>query len=61
MCCGAFHPLLLTQDILATPITYSEFCVDIPQGAGIGVQLDTDKVNFFRRDGGTAVQSLAGE
>lgn len=45
-----FGPLLLTQDILATPVTYSEFCVDIPQEPGIGVQLDTNKVNFFRRD-----------
>jgi muconate cycloisomerase len=47
-----FGPLLLTEDILARPIAYRDFCVEIPKGPGIGVMLDMDKINFFRRDGG---------
>lgn len=47
-----FGPLLLTEDILARPIAYRDFCVEIPKGPGIGVMLDIDKINFFRRDGG---------
>lgn len=47
-----FGPLLLTEDILARPIAYRDFCVEIPKGPGIGVMLDIDKISFFRRDGG---------
>lgn len=47
-----FGPLLLTEDILAHPIAYRDFCVEIPTGPGIGAMLDMDKINFFRRDGG---------
>lgn len=47
-----FGPLLLTEDILAHPIAYRDFCVAIPTGPGIGAILDMDKINFFRRDGG---------
>jgi len=47
-----FGPLLLTENILARPIAYRDFCVEIPTGPGIGAVLDMDKINFFRRDGG---------
>ncbi len=46
-----FGPLLLTEEILATPLVYGDF---VPTGAdspGIGVELDMDRVAFFRRDG----------
>lgn len=56
-----FGPLLLTDDILAEPITYRDFCVEIPTGAGIGAALDPDKIAFFRRDGGRTIQAVAGE
>lgn len=56
-----FGPLLLTQDILAEPITYRDFCVEIPKGTGIGAALDPDKITFFRRDGGRTIQAVAGE
>lgn len=56
-----FGPLLLTEDILAEPITYRDFCVEIPTGAGIGAALDPDKIAFFRRDGGRTIQAVAGE
>lgn len=56
-----FGPLLLTEDILAEPITYRDFCVEIPTGAGVGAALDPDKIAFFRRDGGRTIQAVAGE
>ncbi|MGR3547162.1 MAG: enolase C-terminal domain-like protein, partial [Roseovarius sp.] len=56
-----FGPLLLTEDILATPIRYADFTVEVPQGAGIGVALDHDKVEFFRRDRTRSLKTVAGE
>ena len=45
-----FGPLLLTEEILAEPLTYADFCLKVPSGPGLGVTLDEDKVAFFRRD-----------
>jgi muconate cycloisomerase len=45
-----FGPLLLTADILAQPIIYRDFHVEVPQGPGIGAELDPDKIEFYRRD-----------
>jgi muconate cycloisomerase len=45
-----FGPLLLTDEILTTPIEYCDFSVRLPAGPGIGVTLDADKVAFYRRD-----------
>ena len=56
-----FGPLLLTEDILAEPIVYRDFCVETPKGSGIGATLDLDKINFFRRDGGRTMKAVAGE
>jgi muconate cycloisomerase len=56
-----FGPLLLTEDILATPIVYRDFTVEVPQGAGIGVTLDPDKIDFFRRDRARSLKTVAGE
>jgi len=56
-----FGPLLLTEDILAAPIAYRDFCVEIPQGNGIGSALDPDKIAFFRRDGGRTIKAVAGQ
>lgn len=47
-----FGPLLLTDEILAEPIVYRNFCVEVPQRVGIGATLDLDKVAFYRRDNG---------
>jgi muconate cycloisomerase len=58
--CEFFGPLLLTEDILTTPITYRDFCVEIPQGPGIGATLDPDKIAFFRRDGGSTRKTAIG-
>lgn len=45
-----FGPLLMQQDILETPIRYEDFCVHLPEGPGLGVQLDRERVAHFRRD-----------
>lgn len=56
-----FGPLLLTDEILAEPIVYRDFCVEVPQGHGIGATLDPDKIAFYRRDGGQTFIAAAGE
>lgn len=45
-----FGPLLLVEEILATPLTYRDFALVVPATPGIGVALDMDRVDFFRRD-----------
>lgn len=45
-----FGPLLLTEEILATPLQYRDFHVGVPTGPGLGVELDEERVQFFRRD-----------
>lgn len=46
-----FGPLLQTEQILAEPLVYGEFTLEVPQGPGLGVELDMDKVDRLRRDG----------
>ncbi|OCO99884.1 MULTISPECIES: muconate/chloromuconate family cycloisomerase [unclassified Ensifer] len=46
-----FGPLLLTEEILATPLDYSEFELTVPDGPGLGIELDEDRLKFFARDG----------
>jgi muconate cycloisomerase len=45
-----FGPLLQTEEILAEPLDYADFAVKVPTGHGLGVALDKDKLDFFRRD-----------
>ncbi|WP_165191540.1 muconate/chloromuconate family cycloisomerase [Caulobacter soli] len=45
-----FGPLLLTQEILATPLVYEDFALQVPTGPGLGIALDEDKVARLRRD-----------
>ncbi|RYF45206.1 MAG: hypothetical protein EOO27_41835 [Comamonadaceae bacterium] len=45
-----FGPLLLTEDILQEPLQYRDFHLVVPQGAGLGVELDEERVQRFRRD-----------
>jgi muconate cycloisomerase len=45
-----FGPLLQTQEILAEPLRYADFELAVPDGSGLGVVLDDDKLAFFRRD-----------
>lgn len=46
-----FGPLLLTEEILAEPLDYSNFELAVPAGPGLGITLDDDRVAFFSRDG----------
>lgn len=54
-----FGPLLLTEEILAMPLDYSDFELTIPDGPGLGITLDEDRVRFFQRDGLRKTVSLA--
>lgn len=46
-----FGPLLLTEEILERPLDYRDFSLEVPQGPGLGIALDEDRVAFFARDG----------
>lgn len=45
-----FGPLLLTEEILEEPLAYADFGLKVPDGPGLGVRLDADRVAFFCRD-----------
>lgn len=45
-----FGPLLLTEEILETPLDYSEFSLAVPTGPGLGIALDENQITRFRRD-----------
>ena len=45
-----FGPLLLTEEILQTPLAYENFELALPTGPGLGIALDEERVNYFRRD-----------
>jgi muconate cycloisomerase len=45
-----FGPLLLTDELLTTPLIYSDFELAVPDGPGLGVEIDEDKLQHFRRD-----------
>ncbi|MGE4410020.1 MAG: muconate/chloromuconate family cycloisomerase [Sphingobium sp.] len=53
-----FGPLLLTEEILATPLDYSDFSLAVPDGPGLGIALDEDRVQFHRRDASRSTISL---
>jgi muconate cycloisomerase len=48
-----FGPLLLTEEILREPLAYQDFSLIVPSRPGLGVELDDERVEFYRRDGGT--------
>lgn len=54
-----FGPLLLTEDILATPLDYSDFELTVPDAPGLGIELDEDRVAFFTRNAPRKTISLA--
>lgn len=45
-----FGPLLLIEEILEQPLAYADFGLAVPDGPGLGVRVDADKLAFFRRD-----------
>jgi len=42
-----FGPLLLTEDILARPLDYSNFGLSVPTGPGLGIEVDRDKIYHY--------------
>lgn len=45
-----FGPLLLTEEILAEPLQYQDFQLAVPTTPGLGIALDEERVQHFRRD-----------
>jgi muconate cycloisomerase len=45
-----FGPLLLAEEILVQPLEYSNFGLAVPNGPGLGVELDESRLDRFRRD-----------
>lgn len=45
-----FGPLLLKDDVVVARPEYRDFELQLPQVPGLGVQLDLDKLEFYRRD-----------
>ncbi|MGF6768185.1 muconate cycloisomerase [Paraburkholderia sp. GAS199] len=46
-----FGPLLITEEILTRPLDYSDFELTVPDGPGLGIELDEAKIRRFTRDG----------
>ncbi|MBA4748169.1 MAG: muconate cycloisomerase family protein [Sphingopyxis sp.] len=44
-----FGPLLLTEEILSTPLDYADFGLGVPTGPGLGIALDEERVAFLTR------------
>ncbi len=44
-----FGPLLMTEEILEQPLDYGEFGLAVPTGPGLGIRVNRDKLNRFRR------------
>jgi len=47
--CELFGPLLLADDVVEEPLEYRDFRVWRPKGPGLGVSLDEEKVEHYRR------------
>ncbi|MEM5435803.1 muconate/chloromuconate family cycloisomerase [Paraburkholderia diazotrophica] len=46
-----FGPLLITEEILAQPLDYSDFELTVPVGPGLAIELDEDRIGRFTRNG----------
>ncbi|PJG46272.1 muconate cycloisomerase [Sphingobium sp. LB126] len=53
-----FGPLLLTEEILAEPLDYADYGLGVPDGPGLGVTLDEERIAFLRRDAARTTISL---
>ncbi len=43
-------PTLLVDDIVTTPLTYKDGYLHVPEGIGLGVEIDDDKLDYYRMD-----------
>lgn len=44
-----FGPLLLTEELLRTPLVYKDFMLQVPTGPGLGLEIDIEKLERLRR------------
>ena len=54
-----FGPLLMTADLLETPIRYADFAVHLPDGPGLGATVNEEVTRDFTRGRQPAVPSIA--
>ncbi|MGY2053101.1 muconate/chloromuconate family cycloisomerase [Methylobacterium sp. JK268] len=47
--CEHFGPQILTDDLVTEPLRFHDFAVHRPQGSGLGVTLDPDKLRHYAR------------
>lgn len=45
-----FGPLLLKDDVVTARPRYRDFDLHLPEGPGLGLQIDEEKLAFYRRD-----------
>jgi len=55
-----FGPLLITEEILEEPLAYGDFALAVPSGPGLGIRLDEDRLNHFRRDSARRLTVVGG-
>ncbi|CAM8673823.1 muconate/chloromuconate family cycloisomerase [Kluyvera sp. M-M157-B] len=44
-----FGPLLLKDDVVTQPLSFSDGQVTLPQGPGLGVEIDEEKLRYYAR------------
>lgn len=54
-----FGPLLLTDDVLAQPLDYKNFGLTVPTGAGLGIEVDKDKVYHYAKQSGITLPKFS--
>ena len=47
--CEHFGPQILVEDLAITPLRFADFHIHLPEGPGVGVTLDADKLRHFAR------------
>ena len=47
--CEHFGPQILIDDLVTEPLRFEDFHIHLPQGPGLGVALDRDKLRHYAR------------
>ncbi len=55
-----FGPLLITEDILETPLDYSDFELTVPAGPGLGITVCAERLAAFVRAGSLTTSATPG-
>jgi muconate cycloisomerase len=48
--CELFGPKLLKDDLITEPLTFKDFSIVVNNGPGFGIDIDPQKLAFYRRD-----------